>query len=441
MTISRRRFLRNGALAGATLAVPGPLQRALFAPLEAGASGVVDPILVVVQLEGGNDGLNTVIPVDGAQRTAYAAARPSLQISVADLAATTLDDPDPTWGNALALHPSMGGLKGLYDAGKVAILNGVAYPSQSLSHFRSEDIWFSADPLGPFSDGWFGRYLDDFYDPTDLVTVDVDDTLSKMFFSGGGANVLAVRALSQFALPDDPLYPDAAAKKAALEAVYAVEADPGQTSGLQNSVGISGEVLLSKMDEYDAVDTHWGAALDDVPGQLAQRLAEAASIIRHDAVSGSPVGARYFHVRLGGFDTHTNQGTLAGRQASLLTQVSECLTAFYTDLQSINVEAGENVSERVLTLTFSEFGRRIAENGSGGTDHGQASVLFAMGDSVNGGIYGGIPSIAAPNSVGNLVHHTDFRQVYATIIDNWLATAGTHTSLIPNGPFTTLGFL
>lgn len=444
MKISRRRLLQGGALTGATLAVPGPLQRALLNPNEARASGPTNPCIVVVQLEGGLDGLNTVIPVDDqpgfAQRSAYDAARSSIALTPAQLAATTIGA-DPVKGNSLALHPSLADLKTLFDLGKLAVIQGVAYPNQNLSHFRSEDIWFSAEPVLPFSDGWFGRYLDSYYTSSDLVTVDVDTTLSKMYVCPLGCNVLAVKKLSQFVLPDDDLYPDAAAKKLALETAYAVEADPGETSGLQNTVGVSGDVLLGKIDEYAAIDTNWGSNLDAVSGTPAKRLLEVSSIIRHDAVVGPPVGAKYFHVRQGGYDTHTNEGSTTGRLANLFDDLGPALKAFYDDLQAINTEAGSNVSDNVLVVLFSEFGRRVAENGGGGTDHGSASVMFALGDCVNGGIYGEMPDIAATDSKGNLVHHTDFRQVYASIIDNWLQSPGDHIPLLPGSPWPTIPFV
>ncbi len=445
MDITRRRLLQGGALTGATMAIPGPLQRALFSPNKANAASPTNPTLVIVQLEGGMDGLNTLVPVDDQpghlQRTNYDAARPTIGLSPAQLGPTTIGV-DPVKNNTLALHPSMTELKTLFDAGKLAVIQGVSYPDQSLSHFRSEDIWFSAEPVLPFADGWFGRYLDNYYTSSDLVTVDVDSTLSKMFVCPLGCNVLAVKKLSQFKLPVDEAHEDdAAAKETALKAIYAVEADPGQTTGTQNDVGVGGDVLLDKLDEYAAIDTNWGSNLDAVDGSIAKRLAEVSSIIRHDAVSGSPVGAKYFHVRQGGYDTHTNEGSTEGRLASLFDDLSPALAAFDADLQAINTEAMSNVSDDVLVVVFSEFGRRIAENGGGGTDHGSASVMFALGDCVNGGIYGEMPDIGTPDSKGNLVFNTDFRQVYASIIDNWLQSPGDHVPLLPGAPFSTIPFI
>lgn len=435
MAISRRRFLTRGALTAAALGVPHPFQRALLGAAAAHAAPA-DPIVVLMQMEGGNDGLNTLIPIDDApganQRTLYQNARPNIGIAVADLLDTEID-PDPVKGNRLALHPSLAPLHDLYADGNVAVLNGIAYPNQNLSHFRSEDIWYSANPTGAFVDGWFGRYLDSAFTSSDLVTVDFDKTLNPTFFSQD-SNVLAVASLSEFELRDDPLYPDLAAKVAALAAAYAVEADPLHTGGTQNSVGTSGSILLGALDAYQSIDTSWPSKLNGKPGRLARRLKEVSSILRNDVLTGSPVGARFFHVRQGGYDTHSNQGALAGRQAQLFTELATDLKAFYED----TVDLG--IADRVLILTFSEFGRRVAQNGGNGTDHGEASVLFAIGDAVVGGVFGTVPSLNDLNK-GNLKVHTDFRQVYATVIDKWLATPGAHLPLLPGAPFTTLGFL
>lgn len=431
--ISRRRFLTGSAAAAAALGMPHPFQRAILGAQTAFAAPA-DAILVLVQLEGGNDGLNTVVPIDDApgvaQRTLYESARPSIGIAVADLLDTEIGA-DPAKGNRLALHPSLAPLHDLYGDGNLAVVAGVAYPNQSLSHFRSEDIWMSANPTGTFQNGWLGRYLDAAFTPSDLKAVDLDKTLSPAFFSVD-SNVLAVNALSEFVLADDPLYPDLAAKKAALQAAYEEEAI--QATGMQLSVGTSGSILLGALDDYAAVDTTWPSNLNGKPGRLAKRFKDISSILRNDVLGGNPLGARFFHIRQGGYDTHSNQGALAGRQADLFTELATDLKAFYDD----TVDLG--IADKVLILTFSEFGRRVAQNGGNGTDHGEASVLFAIGDAVVGGVYGTVPALNDLNK-GNLKVQVDFRQVYATVIDKWLATPGAHVPLLPGAPFTTLGFL
>ncbi|MFP6663189.1 MAG: DUF1501 domain-containing protein [Deltaproteobacteria bacterium] len=433
--IDRRRFLQGGAATAALAAMPRPFAGALGVRNAYGA-GPANPIFVFVQLGGGNDGLNTVIPLDDtgpvAQRSLYEAARPTLAVPTAALALTRIDD-DPVKGTGLALHPSMPELKALYDQGRVAVLNGIGYPAPSLSHFRSEDIWFGAENIGPFPGGWLGRYLDTYYTSSDLVALDADSTLNPAFF-GDTANVLAVKKLSQFKLPDDSVFPDAVARRLALDTAYASEADPLQTAGLQQTIGNSGNVLLGKIDEFAAIDRSWGSNLESVDDKFADRLLEIASVIRHDELIGPPVGVRYFHCRRGGFDTHTGQGALAGRQADLLAAVSQGLAAFWQDMVDIGVE------DRVLIVTMSEFGRRVEENGGLGTDHGEASCLFAIGNTVQGGVHGTVPALDDLDR-GNLKFHTDFRSVYATIIDRWLQSPGAHTALLPGAPYPLLDFL
>jgi uncharacterized protein (DUF1501 family) len=433
--IDRRRFLQTGMATAAALTTPIAFPRA-FGPRSAHAAGPEDPIFVFVQLKGGNDGLNTVIPMDDTgpvpQRSLYEAARPNIQVPTSALAATQIDN-DPEKGTALALHPSMPEMKGLYDQGKVAVLNGIGYPGQNLSHFRSEDFWLGGKISGPFSGGWLGHYLDANYTPSDMVALDAAKTMSPAFFSET-ANVLAVKKISQFVLPTDDLYPDTAAKRAALNAAYAAEADPALTDGLQLSVGTSGDVLLGKIDEFAAVETRWGANVGNANGRLADRLLEIASVIRHDVLVVPPLGVRYFHCEEGGFDTHTAQGSLTGRQPDLLARVSKSLAAFWQDLVDLGVQ------DRVLILTMSEFGRRVAENGGQGTDHGAASCMFAIGDTVQGGVHGTVPALDDLDR-GNLKFHTDFRRVYATVIDRWLQSPGAHTALLPDAPHAMLDFL
>jgi uncharacterized protein (DUF1501 family) len=437
MRLSRRLLLQGATLAAASVATPHPIRRALFGPRAAFAAPP-DAIFVLFQLEGGNDGLGTVIPTDDVghpQRTLYEAARPGIQVPLAQLGATAID-PDPVRGTGLALHPLMTGLKTLYDQNKLAVINGVAYPNQNLSHFRSEDIWFGGlGATAPFLDGWFGRYLDEQFAVTDLVTVDVDNNLSKNFFSPG-ANVLALTSLASFVVPDDLAYPDITAKKAALVSAYGAEVSAGAPGSAQLTIATTGDLMLDKIDEYDPIGTGWASALDAVPGRTARRMKEAASIIRYDALNpGSAVGARFFHVRLGGFDTHSDQtgaGGMTGRQPELLEELSRVIKAFYDDMVSIGV------SSKVLIMTQSEFGRRFEENGNMGTDHGEASVLFAIGDPVAGGVYGELPELDDLNQ-GNLKWKVDFRQVYATIIDDWLGAD--HTTILAGGPFTALPFI
>ena len=262
-----------------------------------------------------------------------------------------------------------------------------------------------------------------------------------MIFFGDDVNVLAVRSLSEFVLPDDPDFPDLAAKQVALEDAFALEA--ALPSGLQATIGGSGAVLLSKINDYETVATGWASNLNAYGFRFARRLKEIASIIRHDVVSpGTATEARFFHVRLGGFDTHSNQAT---RQASLLRSVSQALTAFWRDMEAIGTTA------RTLVVTFSEFGRRVAENGgltNAGTDHGAAAPLLVIGppagtSHVVGGLHGALPSLETPDLEGgrNLKYHTDFRRVYATVMQRWLGLTAAEVEGVLGGSFANLAFL
>ncbi len=434
MAITRREFLKSSAAATAALTVPHPLLRAM-----AHAAGPSGAIVVVIQLEGGNDGLNMVVPIDGPQRALYETARPNLQIDPALL--LPIDD-DPVTTDGLGLHPNMPELHTLYQSGRVAVVNGVGYANQSLSHFRSEDIWFggiSSSQL--YADGWFGRYLVQNFGGA-LVTLDCDTDLSPIYFCTG-CNVLAIKNLSQFAIPDDPLYADLADKTTALKAAYADEA--ANASGVQLEIGVSNDALLTKMNDYMHVSTSWSSNLNGLTGGLAARLKQVASVIRYDNATpppASPTGARFFHVRLGGFDTHTNQGALSGRQPDLLAQLSKAIKAFYDDMVALGV------ANKVLMMTFSEFGRRVAENGgptTAGTDHGAAAPHFIVGNGVvaapgGGHVFGRVPALDANQLDGgrNLAYHTDFRSVYATVIDKWL---GADPVAVLGGSFPEVGFL
>ena len=435
MAITRREFLKSSAAAAAALTVPHPIFRGM-----AHAAGPAGAIVVILQMEGGNDGLNMVTPIDGPQRTLYQNKRPNLQIPAASL--LPIDD-DPVTTDGLGFHPNMPELHTLWGNGRVAVINGVGYANQSLSHFRSEDIWFGGlSSSQTFADGWFGRYLEDAFPGGDLVTFDCDSSLSPIFFCDG-CNVLAMRNLSQFTLPDDPLFPDVADKKTALQSAYADEA--ANAAGVQLAIGVAGDALLTKMDDYAQVSTSWGSNLNSLTGGLAVRLKQVASVIRFDngvPPPASPTGARFFHVRIGGFDTHTNQGALTGRQPDLLAQVSKAIKAFYDDMVALSV------ADKVLLLTFSEFGRRVAENGgagTAGTDHGAAAPILVVGNGVaaapgGGHVFGRVPPLdnALLENGRNLAYHTDFRRVYATVIDDWL---NGDSAAVLGGAFASVGFI
>jgi uncharacterized protein (DUF1501 family) len=433
MRISRRSFLKGVSGTAALLASPHVLARS-FGARRARAAGPADPILVIVQLEGGNDGANTVIPLNDVpgfpQRTLYESFRPSIGIDTSLLGPTTIDD-DPELGNGLALHPTMTDLWALYDQGKVAICNAVGYPSPNLSHFRSEDIWYRADPDGLPPTGWVGNYLDQYVPPGEILAISFDRVTSTIFTSLQ-SDAIGTKRLSLFVLPDDPSYPDVENRRLAWEAIYQ---DASGQPAVIGQIGATAFGMVVRTELLSQIQTSgWGSNLDGKSYSLAKAFRETASVIRHDVLNPSDdTGLRCFHVRSGGFDTHSRQGAeeVDGRHGALLWKVSESIKAFYDDMAALGV------SDRVLLITFSEFGRRPEENASGssaGTDHGTAAPLFVVGDGVVGGVHGRIPDFQDLDGKGNFKFQTDFRQVYATVIDRWLGAD--HTLVLPGAPYT-----
>lgn len=426
MRVTRREFLQTASAAAAWLASPHVLARALGSRT-ARAAGPTDPILVLVQLEGGNDGLNTVIPLNGSMRTDYDSLRPVIGIPTSEMAGLTEIGTDVN-GTALALHPTMTALHGLYDEGKVAVINGVGYLDQNLSHFRSEDIWFRADPTGSPATGWIGTHLDLTSDPSGVAAASFDYRLTKVFDTTV-AGALGVSRLSRFSLPDDDLYPDLPARRTAWNTIFPLGMQA--LSPPQSVLARTGNTVMTLVDQLEEVaDVQWQSNLDAIAEsfQLKRGLRDAASVIRHDALThpSNDTGIRFFHVRLGGFDTHSNQeetvDRLQNRHGRLLSRASETITAFVRDMEDM----GPSVADRTLIMTFSEFGRRAVENSTGtdaGTEHGAAAPLFLIGtglDPTGPRLHGPVPDLQDLDDNGNQKFHTDFREVYATVLERWL---------------------
>jgi len=348
-------------------------------------------ILVLVQLAGGNDGLNTVIPYEDPE---YYRLRPTLGIKKAD--ALRIDD-------HLGLHPSLAGLHALMGEGRAGIIQNVGYPNPNHSHFRSGEIWETGSQSSEFlPSGWIGRFLDN-------ACAGDDGT------AGSGGDPVAVHVTNE--LPQSFL-----------------SGKPHSTFGLRNGGNRSKENLaflekLVKDDDHeananasflratmmDALVTEQrvqkiinGYRPESVyPGNgFAQSLRNVASLI------SAGLSTRVYFVSLGGFDTHSNQ---ANTHANQLRTLSEGLAAFQKDLIS------KKLDSQVLTMTFSEFGRRPNENESRGTDHGTAAPLFVMGSALKGSLYGTPPSLNNLPKNQDLTFSTDFRQVYATVLDKWFS--------------------
>jgi uncharacterized protein (DUF1501 family) len=380
--LKRREFLTitGGLIVGlGTLSRTGRVQSAgvSTAPPPGGRS------LVVIYLGGGNDGLNTVAPFG---QGAYYDARPTLAIKESEALPLT---------GKLGLHPNLKGLKALYDQGKVAIIQGVGYPEPNRSHFRSFDIWATAQPKGVAPIGWLGKYLDRSggAQGNPLRAVAVGSAIPKPLV-GVTPAAIAIERLDGFSVKGTP------AAQRAVRAMYGVK-DGGPMALIQGR----GQAAL---DAADAVQKLAGGYVPGVTYPQRNRLAANLQLIAQLLAGGSPT--QLFYTTLGGFDDHANEK--AGHDA-LLGELDGAIAAFQADLEA------QGLADRVVTFVHSEFGRRVKENGSGGTDHGAAGPALLIGKPVAGGMVGDHPSLTDLLD-GDLKYTIDFRSIYATLLDRWL---------------------
>lgn len=396
--MQRRSFLRRASLFSLPVMLGNFKLSALSQPFLAGEMNADDRVLVLLQLRGGNDGLNTIIPLD--QYAGLAAVRSNIMIPENRVLALRDD---------LGIHPSMLGVKSMYDEGKVAVIQGVGYPNQNRSHFRSTDIWntgSASDEL--LTKGWLGHHLDARYPnfPEDYPSAEQPSPFAIVMgnsvsptcqgqaanFSMAIADVDNVGQLPSFAGSDTTDTP------------YGRE-----LSWLRTTVSQSNQYAGGVNDAVDA-----GNTIADYPegNVIAEKLRGVARLI-----SGG-LKTKIYVVELGGFDTHAGQtatsDTTTGVHAGLLQTLSDAITAFQRDLAALGLE------ERVLGMTYSEFGRRIHANASDGTDHGDAAPLFLFGSCVSGGIMGDNVEIDDQTDFTEGVPmQYDFRNVYGSVLMDW----------------------
>jgi uncharacterized protein (DUF1501 family) len=347
-------------------------------------------ILVAVQLTGGNDGLNTLIPFGDA---GYYQARSSLALQTSDILPLT---------DTVGLHPRMGSLKQLYDAGMVAVVQGVGYPNPNRSHFRSMDIWHSARPDTFERTGWLGRYLDACQCGQDrpLPAISAGDTLNSIFYTEHTL-VPAVANIGAFSVHTQRT------GTRSLDTLKNIYNQAGYWSAHE---AVIRKTTLGALD--GSAQLQRAAAAYTSPVQypsnnpLSEQLKMVAQIIAGD------LGTHLFSVQIGGFDTHAAQ---FNQQANLLGQLSDALAAFVSDLEAMGKQ------DDVLIITFSEFGRRVAQNGSNGTDHGTAEPMFVIGRGVRAGLHGTYPSLEDLDDNGDLKFGTDFREVFASVLQDHLS--------------------
>ena len=413
--IGRRDFLgRSVAVVGGAVALRGGLGLAgALAPRTARAAGG-PRTLVLLRLYGGNDGLNTVIPYGAGT---YFDRRPTLRIPAAQVL--------PLNGT-VGLHPRMASLKAHFDAGRLAVIQSVGYPNPNLSHFRSEVIWQSADPVGITPTGWVGRWLDAAFPAGDesVRAVDVSYYLQHVLLSDH-ANVFAFPNLDRIGFPTDYAYGgDVGIKRSTFEAASQAARAAGSPA---EALARGGFVLSRNVDLYSNVPDGVVTTFPDT--RLGDGFRTVARMIQ--STRNGDTAAAVFQVGIDGFDTHAEQASEGGH-ADLWGDIDASLAAFHQELTAMGA------ADDVLVLVYSEFGRRVEENGSRGTDHGTAAPMFAFGNPVTGGIYGPDPDLQGLDGDDNLVHEVDFREVYATIIERWL---GGDPSVVLNGSFTAIPFL
>lgn len=405
--MNRSNFLA-GALGG--LAVLASTQNVFAqalgrAPL-AGLPGSDERCLVLINLQGGNDGLNCIVPHGD---PLYYRMRPTIGVPQGDVLAID---------GRIGFNPQMRSLKGMYDNGMVAVVQSVGYPDPDHSHFRSTEIWQTAVPQKYEHTGWLGRYLDQAHLPKENLFngVAVAQVLPEVLVSNG-VDVPAIAQIQGYGLLGDR----SSSERAAYGRVVSDTRLPFSSPYLPHVMEIE-ENAQKGSEELPKLIAGYKPAGAYPATPIGRSLALAAQI------AGSKTGTRVIYVQHGSFDTHVNQKAVQDR---LLGQLSDALKAFYDDL------AAHGNDKRVLTMTFSEFGRRIQENANAGTDHGEASPLFLIGGGVKGGIYGAYPDLSN-TSMGNVRFDTDFRSVYATVLERWL---GAPSKGVLGGSFPLIGAL
>ena len=406
MSLSRRKFLTTGAASAAVISgatqVPGLLlQAAAATPSRSDRS---ENVLIVLQLSGGNDGLNTVVPFAD---DVY--ARNRFQTKISPAAVHKLDD-------YLGLHPSMTGMHRLYEEDRLTIIQGVGYAHPNRSHFDSMDIWHTGltdAARGARNIGWLGRTLDAERSAAagraedDVPAVHLGNQVQPLALAGLHVQVPSIGSFDDFQF-DDLGDRKLAAVRARLIAAPADPAPADHGNELLAHVRAAAQTALSSSRRVGKALNRHTLAADYPKTKLGNKLRGIARLIQ------AGLSTRIYYVTLDGFDTHSLQ---AESHAGLLRELSGGVTALFDDL----AEAGQ--LERVMLACFSEFGRRVKENASRGTDHGAAAPMFLAGGRLRGGLVGEHPSLTDLED-GDLKFHTDFRRVYASLLEQWLGVAG-----------------
>ena len=396
--MKRRDFLIKSSMASSAVLVPSFMKA--FESLDPRLFGYKK--LVVIQLSGGNDGLNTLIPY---RNDLYYSNRPGISIPKNRL----ID-----MNGELGLNENLSPLKALYDKGYLSIINNVGYPNPNRSHFRSTDIWHTASNASEYLDsGWMGRYIDQ-YGKKPYIGIEVDDSLS-LILKGRTINGVATKdAKKMFNNAKTPFFSK-------------VLETQTETHLSEHNLGYLYKTMVGAKSsaKYIYETSKTSTSTKSYPNNpFAKQLKTTAEFIN------SKLETKVYYVSMGGFDTHANQ---ANRQSRLLKTYSEAMDVFVKDLEA------SDCFKDTLILTFSEFGRRVQQNAAGGTDHGAANNLFVIGKNLKKpGLYNDSPDLMNLDKNGDLKYTIDFRSVYATLLDQWLDAS--HSKVLGSS-FETLDFI
>ena len=413
MKISRRQFVQSGAAAfTTTFAAPA------FLSDLARAQGAAVRNLIVLYLSGGNDALSTLVPYND---PFYYSRRSTLAVP----AGSVLQIGSDSSGVALGLHPRLTGLRQIFNDGALALIQRTGYNNQSRSHFQGTDIWSTANPANSAGLGWIGRYLDSLPSPVDpLVGWNTTRDLPRVLQARNVA-VPAIANPVQYSFNSPNSGAEAAAERTAAVRINShVPVDRPEVAFVYGSA----QAAMATIDRVARVASYPATGYPNTPFGQAMRWVAGAMV--------RGIGTKVFYVTTGGFDTHSTQGVnqANGSYYNLMGTLNDGLFAFYNDIRN------QGLLGDTLLVTFSEFGRRINENGSAGTDHGAASLMMAMGGRVAGGFYGTAarlnpdPQNPTLENGGIDVHYAiDFRSVYAQVIDRWL---GGNSQAVLGGNFT-----
>lgn len=416
-TLSRRDLLRYGAAGATTLALMGPLGKHVL-PSAYGAIAQQNH-LTIINMFGGNDGLNTVVPMIPGVIDVYSSRRSTIAIDpVADGAPMLADK--VTGDVKYALHPTMTNIGRLYNDGDVGVINLVGYPNENLSHFTSEDIWSrgvrgSFGSLGIKPSGWLSRYMDQ-YEPRPTAAISVGLN-RRRDFTGGQTSPLVISSAAGFQFDQDSRYRDNTQYR--LDVVKQI-LDGGQQAGTNGtaeaSMAQAHALIQSTQDAINDYDANFGAAATYTNDRPSRYMRDIARMLY------GGFDTRVFYTGYGGFDTHGDQGAGApdARHGRLMKRLDDAIGSFEADMKSMGVW------DNTLVMVISEFGRRCFENGSNGTDHGHGGCVLLIGGAVTGGLFG--PDLTAEHLNENwLPGLVDFRDIYREILTGHLGAADLST--------------